>query len=322
MKFIIYGILGILSITFILYIIFKENQIKKIKKNIENEVIQNFTNEKKMEIEKNVQDSFSKKRVELQALNNEITSKQEFNSHMLKMREEELDRILSITEENKKKQLDINLKKYEEDLKKSIDLAATAKNEEQVRKYQEYQHLLEEIKLELDSYKEKRDTINQAIIRDKEILESEFFYKINLTDEDKCDISILEGIRPKIKNQEALSKLIYDVYYKKPLNELIKRITNGRQVGGIYKITYIPTKESYIGRSVDISKRWKEHCLSSLSIGTIAHSSFHTFLNEKGIDSFTWEILEEVPKDKQSEREKYYIKFYGTDKFGLNMKVG
>jgi len=62
-----------------------------------------------------------------------------------------------------------------------------------------------------------------------------------------------------------------------------KRVLKSNKIGGIYKITYIQTGESYIGRSVDIGNRWKEHVLSSLSIGTIAHSTFHNELANKGI---------------------------------------
>jgi len=100
-----------------------------------------------------------------------------------------------------------------------------------------------------------------------------------------------------------------------------KRVLKGRKIGGIYKITYIKTGESYIGRSVDIGNRWKEHCLSSLSIGSIAHSTFHNILADKGLHNFTWEVIEEVPKDKQNEREKYWINFYGT-KNQFNEKDG
>ena len=100
-----------------------------------------------------------------------------------------------------------------------------------------------------------------------------------------------------------------------------KRVLQGRKIGGIYKITYIKTGEAYIGRSVDIANRWKEHCLSSLNIGTIAHSTFHNFLAEKGLQNFTWEVLEEVDKEKQSSREKYWIEFYQTNK-QLNEKAG
>jgi hypothetical protein len=44
-------------------------------------------------------------------------------------------------------------------------------------------------------------------------------------------------------------------------------------------------------------------------------------LEKDGLWNYTFEILEEVPKDKLTEREKFYIELYGTDK-QLNMKKG
>jgi len=93
----------------------------------------------------------------------------------------------------------------------------------------------------------------------------------------------LRSIEPQLTNREVLNKLIYEVFIKRPLMEMEKRVLQGRKIGGIYKITYIKTGESYIGRSVDIGNRWKEHCLSSLNIGTIAHSTFHNVLADKGL---------------------------------------
>lgn len=61
--------------------------------------------------------------------------------------------------------------------------------------------------------------------------------------------------------------------------------------------------------------------MSSLNIGSIAHTTFHNFLSEKGLQNFTFEILEEVAPDKLSEREKYWIAFYETNK-QLNSNIG
>ena len=63
---------------------------------------------------------------------------------------------------------------------------------------------------------------------------------------------------------------------------MTKRVVPNK-TSGIYKITYIKTGESYIGRSSDISNRWQQHCKSSLGIGNIAHSTFHNILLEKGL---------------------------------------
>ena len=106
------------------------------------------------------------------------------------------------------------------------------------------------------------------------------------------------------------------------MNEMIKRVLEGsRSVCGVYKITDINSKEAYIGRSTNLSRRWQEHIKSSLGIGSIAKSSLHVAMKKNGLDNYTFEVLERVEKEKLNEREKYYIDFYETDK-QLNMKSG
>lgn len=177
------------------------------------------------------------------------------------------------------------------------------------------------LKEQLDDFKARQEAVNEAILRQKELEEKEDFYRILIKEDDIKDIEVLRSIESRLLNKEILNKLIYKTFIEKPLNDMEKRVLNGKKIGGIYKITYIKTGESYIGRSVDIGNRWKEHCLSSLSIGTIAHSTFHNILSNKGLQNFTWEIIEEVSKDKQNEREKYWINFYGT-KNQFNEKEG
>lgn len=184
-----------------------------------------------------------------------------------------------------------------------------------------YQEELAAAKSELDEFQAKRAAVNEAIRREREREEQEDFYRISIGENDIKDIEVLRSIEPRLTNREVLNKLIYEVFIKRPLMEMEKRVLKGQKIGGIYKITYIKTGEAYIGRSVDIGNRWKEHCLSSLNIGTIAHSTFHNILAEKGLQNFTWEVLEEVDKDKQSSREKYWVDFYQTNK-QYNSKAG
>ena len=180
---------------------------------------------------------------------------------------------------------------------------------------------LKAVKTELDEFQTKRAAVNEAIRRERELEEKEDFYRISIKENDIKDIEVLRSIEPRLTNREVLNKLIYEVFIKRPLMEMEKRVLKGQKIGGIYKITYIKTGEAYIGRSVDIGNRWKEHCLSSLNIGTIAHSTFHNILAEKGLQNFTWEVLEEVDKEKQSSREKYWVDFYQTNK-QYNSKAG
>ena len=189
-------------------------------------------------------------------------------------------------------------------------------------KKEEAQRELEKTLLVLDNFKQKALAVNETILRAKKILEEENYYRIVLEESDKEDIEQLKKVEPYLHNREVLNKLIFDTYVKRPMNEMIKRVLEGsRNVCGVYKITDINSKEAYIGRSTNLSRRWQEHVKSSLGIGSIAKSSLHVAMKKNGLDNYTFEVLERVEKEKLNEREKYYIDFYETDK-QLNMKSG
>lgn len=248
---------------------------------------------------------------EAQEATNRILASEQGRAAAELQRFKELEQV-KIEQENQKKIQSLNLL-YD---KQKYDL-----EEEYNEQKKFYESDLAKYESQLSEWKAKQKAINDAILRQKEIEEQEDFYRILIKENDIKDIDVLRSIESHLINKEILNKLIYKTFIEKPLNDMEKRVLKGRKVGGIYKITYIKTGESYIGRSVDIGNRWKEHCLSSLSIGSIAHSTFHNVLADKGLHNFTWEIIEEVPKDKQSEREKYWINFYGT-KNQFNEKDG
>lgn len=189
-------------------------------------------------------------------------------------------------------------------------------------KREEAQEELEKTLLVLDNFKQKALAANETILRAKKILEQENFYRVVLEESDKEDMEQLKKVEPYLHNREVLRKLIFDTYVKRPMNEMIKRVLEGAsQVCGVYKITDINSKEAYIGRSTNLSRRWQEHIKSALGIGNIAKSSLHVAMKKNGLDNYTFEVLEKVEKEKLNEREKYYINFYETDK-QLNMKSG
>ena len=103
---------------------------------------------------------------------------------------------------------------------------------------------------------------------------------------------------------------------------MVKRVLAGEAPCGIYKITRLKTGEIYIGQSTDVKARWQQHAKSAYHCGTISHSILHTTIEKDGIENFTWELVEEVPKSELKKREKYWIQFYDTTKYGLNEKVG
>lgn len=181
---------------------------------------------------------------------------------------------------------------------------------------------IQTLREELSDLKARREAYIEALKTEEKRQQDRAFYTINLTEENKEDIRILRSIEDKIHNQEALNRLIYDVFIKKPLGELLLRIIGENTYGGIYKITNTDTQRAYIGRSTDIKKRLTEHVKGAFNISTIADQEIHRVMGREGIDKFNFEVLEKVEKEKLNEREKYWIDFYQTQSYGYNQNKG
>ena len=184
------------------------------------------------------------------------------------------------------------------------------------------QNEIDILSAQIESFQLKQDAINQEILRRRELEEKADFYRVCLSDEAIADITELQIVRQKLKKPEILDKIIYDTYIAKPVLEMIKRVLQNSTCSGIYKITCQETKEIYIGKSTDIKNRWQQHCKTAFNCGTIASSLLHRKMQQYGIENFTFELLEVVPKDKLSEREKFYIDFHKTKETGLNERNG
>ena len=174
----------------------------------------------------------------------------------------------------------------------------------------------------LDDYKKKQQVVNEAILRQRAIDEQQDFYRVCLSQDTIEDVQILQSVRQKLHFSESLNKLIYDVYISKPAKEMIKRVLGTSDPSGVYKITRLKTGEVYIGQAVHLSDRWQQHLKTVYGAGTIARSMLHTTMQKDGVENFTFEMVEEVPKEKLREREKYWIDFYQSKSYGMNERNG
>ena len=76
---------------------------------------------------------------------------------------------------------------------------------------------------------------------------------------------------------------------------------------GIYKFTNKTNGKSYIGQSVDIQRRYKEH-KSQRNENTL----FHKAIDEYGFDNFDFSIIEICNISELNWKEVFYIKEYQT----------
>lgn len=253
----------------------------------------------------------------------------------LKNDKETLDRHICELKDFGQRQVDEKIKDYEQlrltQINHSLELEEKRKQELLQRQLDDFiasaaetkksvNEEIEELRSLLEDYKSKRNLINQAIVHEKEIHEQQDFYRIVLNESDKEDIQLLNTIEMRLHSREALYKLIYDVFYKKPLNDMINRVLQGKEFCGIYRITNLKTNEAYIGKSTNIKTRWQNHCKTAIGLDGMARTKIHSAMKEYGIDNFSFEVLEKCTKENYSEREKYWINFYETNVYGYNIQ--
>ena len=211
---------------------------------------------------------------------------------------------------------------YERRLREMQDLIQRDA-EEEFRKYvEENEEKLLQIKMQLDEWQAKQNTINEQILQQRALDEQQDFYRICITSDDCEDIEILRGIRNKLHRTAFLDKIIYDTFVSKYVKEMAKRVLQGKDPSGIYKVTNIKTNEIYIGKSTNVATRWVNHTKSAYGLEGVADSQFQRALKQYGVQNFTWELVEAVPKNQLTTREKFYISFYNTIEFGYNQRVG
>ena len=331
-----YVISIILFIVFIVFIvILRKNQTNKIN-NIRKLTIKEITKQELQKIieeqekleafyndeEKRLEREYKLKAEEIINITNKLNTmrvegKKAVDADLLLYRKQELDNI----------RLSLN-KHFDEEMAQLQKLREAAEKEQVewiAEKHIERENIQEQITAltdELSDYEKKREVINKQILMEREAKEKADFYRIVVSDYDIEDLKLISQIEQNFHNKEVLNRAVFDTYIKKPMSEMIKRVLEGRSPSGIYMITNTLTNEIYIGRAVSIDKRWQEHCKSCFNLGTIAHSTLHTRMAKEGIWNFTFQILEEVPKEKLSEREKYWINFYHSKDYGMNERQG
>ena len=92
----------------------------------------------------------------------------------------------------------------------------------------------------------------------------------------------------------------------------------------IYVITNQINHKQYVGKtSYSLDKRFQEHIYDShRSLEYNEHRPLYMAFNKYGIDNFIIEQLEEVPENKENEREQYWIAKLNTYNEGYNATLG
>lgn len=92
---------------------------------------------------------------------------------------------------------------------------------------------------------------------------------------------------------------------------------------GIYKITNMLNDLSYIGQSVDITRRWNDHRSRAFNEKSKDYYiPLYKEIRKYGINNFKFEVIEECTKEQLNEKEQYWINFYDSFFNGYNESVG
>ena len=77
---------------------------------------------------------------------------------------------------------------------------------------------------------------------------------------------------------------------------------------GIYKITNKTNGKIYVGQSINIEERWKQHRWKAFNYNDGSyHSTIHAAMRKYGLDNFTYEVLEQCEIEELDAKERYWI---------------
>ncbi len=180
---------------------------------------------------------------------------------------------------------------------------------------------LNQVKRSLNEERAKVKAVNSARkLAEKEHADRDY-HRVCVPVANLNDIEKLKNLALELKNPDVLYKLIWKEYYQSLTGEMIDRVVGSKKISGIYKITYIPDSRCYIGRSVDIAERFRQHIRCGLKASK-GSAPFYDILFSLGIENFTFEILQEAKSDELADLEAYYIDFYDSVASGFNTLSG
>lgn len=249
--------------------------------------------------------------------------------------------ILDLTYEMKENEFDIKMRLLQQDYenalnkeKNSFYLAFTkyvdGLESEYNKAEENFDTQLKNIKQVIQEHQEELEKIQktyaaaiEAQLREAEIQQSLEFFCLHLTPAEQSTIALIEDLKPRLPEPRVLSMLVWQTFYQKKMNALCLNILRKTiPVCGIYKITNRITGLCYIGQSVDIAKRWKDHAKCGLGIDTPAQNKLYQAMLKDGLTNFTFELLEECERDLLNEKEKFYINLYQACDYGYNSTQG
>ena len=299
-------ILGFIFLICSLILFYKTNQIK-INKNEEQENYKQSLNKQIYQLEQE----------QKTLINSQTHKKEEINQDLLEWRECRKKEIEAYIESQKQLADQTVNTAYESAQKQISDINNDIQNTRNTALQEK-----EQIQTEIDKLKASLSAGVEARLREQQKKDKINFYKLSISDADLSDVKMLENLKSSFHKPVVLSKLIWTQYFQKQMTQLCDRVFGKKPISGIYKITDLITEECYIGQSVNIQQRMKQHCKCGLGIEASATNKLYNTMQKDKVWNFSFELLEQCSKELLNEKEKFWIEMYQSNKFGLNTMKG
>ena len=239
--------------------------------------------------------------------------KENINQEVLKQEE-----FLKQHYQQKKQQINQKYQNY----KTSLQLEYQLKEEENNIKLKQLTIKKESIESQIQEIKKIYQAAAADRVREKEKKDKQSFYRINISDKQISDISKLQQWKHNLFDPTIVAKIIWSSYIIKPTSNLCNRVLGSSSVCGIYKITNINTGDVYIGQSVNIADRFKQHIKCGLGIDASPTNKLYNNMQQFGVWNFTFEVLQKCQRSKLNDKERFWIDMYQSNKIGMNITRG
>lgn len=264
----------------------------------------------------------------LSDLNQLIVNKQK-ELLRLKQQQQQEQTLLDNKKKTRQSELQQIEQNYEEQRIKHRQIFHQSIRQEQIEmKNQLYQQIgkiqkaRNQIQSDLAQLKSVYQAATAARLRQQEEQDKISFYRIKISEKQINDIINLQEWKKELNDPSIVSKIIWSAFIMKPTTDLCNRVLGSGSVCGIYKITNKQTGDIYIGQSVNVADRWKQHIKCGLGIDASATNKLYNNMQKYGVWNFTFEILQKCTRDKLNEKERFWIQMYQSNKTGLNVTKG
>ncbi len=312
---------AVLIIFFFIVLIFAYylfNKVRQLKQ-------QEITLEKEKQ---NIKIQIRSKQIKISNLNQQIINKQNKLLQLKQLQKQE-QTILDTRKKTRQDELQQIEQNYEEQrIKHHQDFHQSIRQEQIEMKSQLYQQIgkiqrqRNQIQSSLAQLKSVYQAATAARLRQQEEQDKISFYRIKISEKQINDITHLQEWKKELNDPSIVSKVIWSTFIMKPTTDLCNRVLGSGSVCGIYKITNKQTGDIYIGQSVNIADRWKQHIKCGLGIDASATNKLYNNMQKYGVWNFTFEILQKCTRDKLNEKERFWIQMYQSNKVGLNVTKG